>query len=418
MQIWSIHGGRRLEGACSLQGSKNAVLPILAASVLCPAVTVLERVPALRDVDTAIAILRYLGCEVEREGERVTVDSRLLTRCDVPESYMVQMRSSVFFLGSLLARTGEVSLCRPGGCRLGKRPIDIHLSALRQLGAEIREEEDGALLCRAEKLRGRNIVLPFPSVGATENLLMAACAAEGKTVIRNAAREPEVTALGEYLRTLGADISGLGTETVTVEGFSPRVLVTYTVPPDRMVAATLLCAVAATGGTIRLEEKKIPDISSLLHFLNEAGCDIIKKDTSLTLCAPRRLRAVSPVVTAPYPGFPTDAQPLLMAALLCSEGESSFTETIFENRYRHVRELCRMGADISLCGNRALVRGVPVLEGCEVAAEDLRGGAALVLAGLSAGGETRVTDPGYIARGYEALSDTLCALGADITRIP
>ncbi len=414
MDLWRIRGGRRLEGECRAQGSKNAALPILAACLLCPGTVELRRVPRLLDVDAALQILRALGCRVQQQGDRVYIDASSISGSAIPRDLMERMRSSVFFMGALLARTGQAALSLPGGCKLGKRPIDLHLMALRELGAEI-EEEGEQIFCRASSLKGREIRLPFPSVGATENILMAACAARGETVIRGAAREPEILALQDFLCCMGAEIRGAGTDTVRISAFHPKSALCFTLPPDRIASATLCCACAACGGDLWLKDCDSAHFSTVLYFLNQAGCDIMRKSDGLYLRSAGKLRAVGPVVTSPYPGFPTDAQPLLMAALLRAEGESLFRETIFENRYRQVPELLKLGARIRLEDREARVRGVRRLHAAALEATDLRGGAAMVLAGLCAEGETLVRDSGHIRRGYEDLNGCLQLLGADIS---
>ena len=414
MELWHIRGGNRLEGACFVQGSKNASLPILAASIICPASTELLNVPQLRDVDAALRILRHLGCWAEQSGGEVTIDSRNLSCCSIPHSLMVEMRSSVIFMGALLARCGEARLSLPGGCQLGKRPIDLHLSALRQMGAEI-DEDRGEILCRAPKLKGAEIVLPFPSVGATENIMLAACAAKGETVIHGAAREPEIVALQDYLKAMGADVRGAGTDTVTIGRLSPEKHIACRIIPDRIVASTIACAAACTGGNVELRGIDPRQFSTVLRFLNQAGCDIISTDRSVRLRSEGELKAVGEISTAPYPGFPTDAQPVLMAALLKAKGLTRITENIFENRYRQVPELCRLGADIVTHGKIAEIWGVDCLHGTALTATDLRGGAAMIVAGLSAQGETLICDDGHISRGYERFDIRLRALGADIS---
>ena len=414
MELWHIRGGNRLEGACFVQGSKNASLPILAASIICPASTELLNVPQLRDVDAALRILRHLGCWAEQSGGEVTIDSRNLSCCSIPHSLMVEMRSSVIFMGALLARCGEARLSLPGGCQLGKRPIDLHLAALRKMGAEI-EEDRGEIFCRAEALKGAEIVLPFPSVGATENIMLAACAARGETVIHGAAREPEIAALQDYLKAMGADVRGAGTDTVTIGSLSPEKHIACRIIPDRIVASTIACAAACTGGNVELRGIDPRQFSTVLRFLNQAGCDIISTDRSVRLRSEGELKAVGEISTAPYPGFPTDAQPVLMAALLKAKGLTRITENIFENRYRQVPELCRLGADIVTHGKVAEIWGVDCLHGTALTATDLRGGAAMIVAGLSAQGETLICDDGHISRGYERFDIRLRALGADIS---
>lgn len=413
MDIWHIKRCLRLEGEYPVQGSKNASLPILAASIVCPAVTELEGVPCLDDVDAALRILRHLGCETRQDGHSVYIDSRTVSLSHIPNDLMAEMRSSVIFMGALLARCGEAKLSPPGGCQLGKRPIDLHLYALRRLGAEI-EEENGEISCRAVGLRGTEIVLPFPSVGATENAVLAACAAAGKTVIQGAAREPEIVALQDYLRAAGVDISGAGSDRIVISRGRPRTHIHMNIISDRIVASTVACAAAAVGGDVTLKNIDPSQISTVMHFLNEAGCDIIKKSGEVRIISDGRLRAVGPVSTAPYPGFPTDAQPVLMAALLKADGVTRIYENIFENRFRQVEELCRLGADIRTDGMTAEIHGVPELHGAQLKATDLRGGAAMLIAALSAEGESAVLDSGHITRGYENFDSCLRTLGASI----
>ena len=413
MDIWHIRGGNTLEGACFVQGSKNATLPIIAASIISPARSELMNVPQLRDVDAALRILRHLGCTAEQRQNEVFIDSTYLSGSSIPHSLMEEMRSSVIFMGALLARCGEARLSLPGGCQLGKRPIDLHLSALRKMGAQI--EEDGPeIYCRAERLRGAEIELPFPSVGATENIMLAACSARGRTVIRGAAREPEISALQDYLAAMGAKISGAGSDTVTIEGFAASGRAVCRIIPDRIVASTIACAAAAVGGNVEMRGVAPEHFSTVLYFLNQAGCDIISNNRAVCVKSTGRLKAPGEISTQPYPGFPTDAQPVLMAALLRAEGKTVITENIFENRYRQVPELRRLGADIITQGRRAEIWGVDCLHGTALNATDLRGGAAMIVAGLSADGETVIFDDGHITRGYERFDVRLRALGADI----
>lgn len=413
MDIWHIRGGNTLEGACFVQGSKNATLPIIAASIISPARSELMNVPQLRDVDAALRILRHLGCTAEQRQNEVFIDSTYLSGSSIPHSLMEEMRSSVIFMGALLARCGEARLSLPGGCQLGKRPIDLHLSALRKMGAQI--EEDGPeIYCRAERLRGAEIELPFPSVGATENIMLAACSARGRTVIRGAAREPEISALQDYLTAMGAKISGAGSDTVTIEGFAASGRAVCRIIPDRIVASTIACAAAAVGGNVEMRGVAPEHFSTVLYFLNQAGCDIISNNRAVRVKSTGRLKAPGEISTQPYPGFPTDAQPVLMAALLRAEGKTVITENIFENRYRQVPELRRLGADIITQGRRAEIWGVDCLHGTALNATDLRGGAAMIVAGLSADGETVIFDDGHITRGYERFDVRLRALGADI----
>ena len=413
MSIWHIYGGNRLTGSTRVQGAKNAVLPIMAASVLSGGETVLHNVPDLRDVTTTLRILQHLGCTAVRDGDTVRIDSRGM-HCDfIPHALMRELRSSVIFLGAILARFGTARLSMPGGCELGPRPVNLHLDALRALGAEV-TECGGDIICRAHALQGRRILLPFPSVGATENAMLAACAAAGETVICNAAREPEIADLQCYLRKLGADISGAGTSTVTVGGFRPRPFVEHTIMPDRIVAATILCAAAACGGEVELQDVDPAHFSTVLDSLSEAGCAIITTESAVRLSSDGQLTAPRPVVTQPYPGFPTDAQPPLMAACLRAKGTTVFTENIFTNRYRHAEEFRRLGAAVSIEGRVAYVTGVERLTGAPLTASDLRGGAAMLVAGLCAEGATELLDDGYIDRGYDRFDACLSALGADV----
>ena len=413
MSIWHIYGGNRLTGSTRVQGAKNAVLPIMAASVLSGGETVLHNVPDLRDVTTTLRILQHLGCTAVRDGDTVRIDSRGM-HCDfIPHALMRELRSSVIFLGAILARFGTARLSMPGGCELGPRPVNLHLDALRALGAEV-TERGGDSICRAHALQGRRILLPFPSVGATENAMLAACAAAGETVICNAAREPEIADLQCYLRKLGADISGAGTSTVTVGGFRPRPFVEHTIMPDRIVAATILCAAAACGGEVELQDVDPAHFSTVLDSLSEAGCAIITAASAVRLSSDGQLTAPRPVVTQPYPGFPTDAQPPLMAACLRAKGTTVFTENIFTNRYRHAEEFRRLGAAVSIEGRVAYVTGVERLTGAPLTASDLRGGAAMLVAGLCAEGATELFDDGYIDRGYDRFDACLSALGADV----
>lgn len=415
MSVWHIAGGNRLSGSVTVQGAKNAVLPIMAASVLAPGETELLNVPTLRDVNTTIRILRGLGCSVEREGDAVYIDSRPMSRSEIPHSLMRELRSSVIFLGALLARCGHARLSMPGGCELGPRPIDLHLMALRALGAEI-DERGGDLICSAPSgLRGAGIALPMPSVGATENAMLAACAAEGETVIMNAAREPEITELQTFLQTLGADVTGAGSATVRVRGKKLEPFrVGHRIMPDRIVSSTLLCACAAAGGDVELRAVEPRHFSTVLHSLSECGCDIMSNSSSVRLRSGGNLKAPMPVITGSYPGFPTDAQPLMLAACLKARGTSVFVENVFQNRFRFTEELQRLGARIHTEGRVAVVTGVEALHGAPTVATDLRGGAALMIAALSAEGETDILDSGHVERGYESFDERLAALGADI----
>ena len=418
MSAYLVEGGNRLQGTARVHGAKNSVLPILAATILCPGESVVHNCPDLSDVRASIAILEHLGCRVERAGDTVTVDASALTGRDVPDALMREMRSSVIFLGAILARLGEAIMSFPGGCELGPRPIDLHLAAIRSLGAQVRDQ-GGELHCSAAGgLAGCEITFSIPSVGATENAMLCACGAEGVTVICNAAREPEIVDLQAFLRALGADVRGAGTSVITVRGKKPLHGGEHTVMPDRIVAATLLTAVAAAGGEAELLGTDYRQLSTVTAVLTEAGCRIRSGSDSIHICREAPLRGVRPIRTAPYPGFPTDAQPPVMAALCRGTGTTVFVENMFESRYRHVDELSRMGADIRVEGKVAVVCGVERLHGAALQAADLRGGAALVVAALGAEGRSEITGLHHMDRGYYGLEDTLRGLGADIVRVP
>ena len=410
----TICGTAPLRGEISLQRAKNSVLPVLAATLLHGGQSCIRDCPVLSDVEAAIDILRHLGCRVAWQGRDLLVDAAALTGCTIPPALMHQCRASVLFLGALLGRCGEAELSFPGGCCLGPRPIDMHLSALQTLGAEITVRGE-KLRCCAPRLCGREIRLPFPSVGATENAMLAAAAAEGVTVISNAAREPEIADLQNFLCAMGCAVRGAGSSVICVEGRRPTADTAHTVMADRIAAATYLSAAAAAGGSIELQGTDWRHLSTVTAALQEAGCRVTGEENCVRLESEGRLKAVSPIRTAPYPGFPTDAQPVVMAALLGSAGSTVFVENIFENRYRHVDELRRMGADIHVAGRVAVVTGTERLSGAPVRATDLRGGAALLTAALAARGESRIGGVEHILRGYDDPVGILARLGADIT---
>lgn len=415
MSIWRIRGARTLSGSVRIHGAKNAVLPIMAASILCGCETELLNCPELLDVDASSNILRHLGCDVKRDRDIVSIDSRRLVCGHIPHELMREMRSSVIFLGAIIARCGEATLSMPGGCELGPRPIDLHLSALRTLGAEI-TEEGGNIVCRTKRLRGAHINLDIPSVGATENAMIAACAAEGETVITNAAREPEIVDLQLFLRQMGADVDGAGGSTVVVRGFKPKAKVGHRIMADRIVASTVLCATALTGGEVEVKSVEPRHFETVTNALGKMGCEIKQGSNSVRLLSSGFLHAGDPIYTSPYPGFPTDAQPLLMAACLKAKGTTAIIENIFENRFRHVEELRRLGANIRTEGRVAMVTGVSELRGAPIHTTDLRGGAAMIISALAAHGETTVFDGGHVERGYEDLDQRLRELGADVEK--
>ena len=416
MNYLKVTGGERLHGEVTIQGAKNSVLPILAATLLNAGESVIHYCPKLQDVDASIRILRRLGCDAFWEGDTLTVHTQNMNCEEIPDAMMREMRSSVIFLGAILGRCGKVVLSYPGGCELGPRPIDLHLAALRAMGTEI-TEKGGYLHCSAPRLTGCEITLSLPSVGATENVLLAACGAEGTTVLYNAAREPEIVDLQAFLCACGADVRGAGSSTIVIRGKQPLHDCEHTVISDRIVAATYLAAAAAAGGDVLLRRVDYRHLSTVTAALKEAGCTVRSHTDWVQLRSDGDLRSIRPVRTAPYPGFPTDAQAILMAALLKAHGTTVFIENIFENRYRHVDELTRMGAHIRTEGRVAVVSGVPVLHGARVQATDLRGGAALTVAALTAEGESRISQMHYIDRGYADLAGDLSRLGADIVRV-
>ena len=412
VEILTIHGGRPLYGSVAISGAKNAVLPLLAATAAHGGEYCLHNCPHLTDVTATVDILEHLGCTVRREGDAITVDSTRLSCTQIPRALMLRLRSSVIFLGALLARCGTAQLWLPGGCCIGARPIDIHLEALRQLGAEV-EQTGEAVYCRAQQLRGGKILLPYPSVGATENLLLASLGCQEETVISNAAREPEVVALSELLCAMGAHIDGAGTATIRMVPGKLRAGASVSVPPDRMEAATYLCALGACGGELFLKHADPCQLSPVLDTLRSAGMTVSAQPDGIAAHA-SQLHQAAPVCTGPYPAFPTDAQAPMMAALLRARGTTYIEETVFEHRFRHVDALRAMGAEIALSGNRATIHGVEALHGADVAATDLRGGAAMVIAALGAEGVSHISQTQHIFRGYDGLCQKLAGLGADI----
>ncbi|MDR1755285.1 MAG: UDP-N-acetylglucosamine 1-carboxyvinyltransferase [Eubacterium sp.] len=413
-----ICGGRRLGGEVTLQGAKNSALPILAGAVLCNGECVLHNCPRLSDVDAACRILSCLGCKCSRSGNSVSINSSELVSFDVPGDLMKEMRSSIVFLGAIIGRMGRCKLSFPGGCELGPRPIDLHLAALRKMGVDIKEEH-GFLDCRAEKgIQGAAISLTFPSVGATENIILAAVTAKGITEIHNAAREPEIIDLSEFLKKCGAKITGAGSGTIYIEGTAKLLSAEHEVIPDRIVAATYMCCAAITRGEIMLKKTNYRHISAIIPILEQIGCKVYLYDNDkLFLTARKDLKAPGTLRTMVYPGFPTDTQPMMMALASTLDGTTVFVETIFDNRFRHVSELLRLGAKISIEGSVAIVEGVKRLSAADVDSTDLRGGAALVTAALNADGVSKVSNLYHIDRGYADLEADLKALGADIKRI-
>lgn len=411
-----VEGLHKLNGAVGIHGAKNSALPVLAATLLANSVSEIGNCPRLSDVDASVAILRCLGCQVDVRDHVVTVDPAGMCRCEIPDHLMREMRSSIVFLGAIIAKCGEARMSFPGGCELGPRPIDLHLDALEKLGVAI-EEERGHLRCRAKgRLKGTEISLALPSVGATENVLLAAATADGTTVLHNAAREPEIEDLCGYLNACGARIAVEKDGVITIEGVEELHGCRHEVIPDRIETATYMAAAAVTGGTLLLRSARPEHVNTVFPAFEEAGCQVSVWKDEILISAPSRLRRVKTIRTMPYPGFPTDAQAPLMAMACLADGTSVFIETIFENRYKHAGELMRLGAKIKVEGRVAVVEGVPMLSGAPVECTDLRGGAALVVAALAAEGHTEITCLTHLDRGYEELEDCLARTGAVIRR--
>ncbi|NLC67200.1 MAG: UDP-N-acetylglucosamine 1-carboxyvinyltransferase [Clostridiaceae bacterium] len=414
-----VNGGIRLKGEISIDGSKNAILPILAATLLNAGTCVIKNCPQLKDVNIALKILSMVGCKVSFENGIIIVDSSTINSTEIPVDLAAEMRSSIIFLGPMLARCGKVLISFPGGCEIGPRPIDLHLKGLRSMGAKILDAYGGFLYCTAEQLKGYDIHLNYPSVGATENIMLASVFAEGETCIYNAAKEPEIVDLQHFLTAMGVEASGAGTGVITIKGKGvPKRLrdVEYSVIPDRIVAGTYMVASGITGGDVTIKNI-IPDhLASVISALREAGCKIKVYGKQLHISGPKRAEAVDIVRTLPYPGFPTDMQAPLVALLATARGTSIVIETVFENRYKHVDELMKMGANITLEGRIAVIKGVEKLKGAFVYARDLRGAASLVLAGLAAEGQTVINDIKHLDRGYEKIEEKLSSLGASVRR--
>lgn len=417
MQSLIIEGGKRLSGEIRVHGAKNSALPILAASIMAGRTTVIHNCPDLTDVHAAVKILTYLGCTVAWEGGDITIDPTTMNRYDIPEKLMREMRSSVVFLGPVLSRMGRAVLSTPGGCEIGLRPIDLHLAAMRKFGVQITDEH-GRLDCSCPAgMKGCRIVLSFPSVGATENAMLAAACADGETDIINAAREPEISDLADFLNGMGACIHGAGEGEIHISGVPKLGGTEHMVIPDRIAAATFICAAAVTRGSVVLKDIIPAHLGPVIPAMEEMGCEIAIRPREIAVTAPVRLRAISTVRTMPYPGFPTDAQAPVMAAACTARGASVFVENIFESRFKHVSELIRLGAHIKVEGRVAVVEGVAKLSGAPVTATDLRGGAALAVAGLAAAGTTRIENAELIDRGYERIEESLTQLGADVKRV-
>ncbi|MBZ4687939.1 MAG: UDP-N-acetylglucosamine 1-carboxyvinyltransferase [Clostridia bacterium] len=410
-----VTGGRKLEGRIKVSGAKNAVLPIIAASLLAEGECELHEVPRLADVETITSLLASLGVKVTRNDGDFTFDARTITSVEAPEKYVRKMRASILVMGPLLARLGEAKISMPGGCNIGSRPIDLHLKGLAALGAEFNVGH-GTIEARTTRLKGNRVYLDFPSVGATENIMMAATLAEGTTIIENAAEEPEIVDLANFLNSIGAKVAGAGTNIIKIEGVEKLHGTPHVVIPDRIEAGTYMAMAAATGGDVLVDNVITDHLKPIIAKLQEAGAEIIEEEDGVWVKGIKPLKAVD-IKTLPYPGFPTDMQAQMMALMTTAKGTSVVTETVFENRFMHVNEFRRMGANIVIEGHSAVVKGIENLTGAAVKASDLRAGAALILSGLMAEGETFISAVHHIDRGYENIVEKLKGIGADVRRM-
>ncbi|MBR0141681.1 MAG: UDP-N-acetylglucosamine 1-carboxyvinyltransferase [Ruminococcus sp.] len=419
MQKFVVTGGRRLRGEIKLQGSKNSALPIMAAAILPEGQCLIKNCPELTDVYSAARILNSLGCKCSFSDNQVFTDSALISSTEISEELMREMRSSIVFMGAVLGRMKECTVSIPGGCELGPRPIDMHISSLRKMGIDIRET-GGRIICRtrSERPKGAKINLNFPSVGATENIILCAVLADGETVINNAAREPEISDLCGFLRKCGADIKGDGESRIIINGKEKLHGCEYSVMPDRIAAATYLSMTAAAGGEIILKNACVAETEPFLSVIEQTGCTVSTGERKIYLRSGARLHAVRDRIrTMPYPGFPTDAQAVLMSALSVADGTSVFEENIFDCRYRHTQALAKMGADIQVMGKIAVIKGVNRLHGANAEATDLRGGASMIAAALAAEGTSEISRIYHIDRGYEKIEEAVRLLGGDIKRV-
>ncbi|AOH39107.1 UDP-N-acetylglucosamine 1-carboxyvinyltransferase [Dialister pneumosintes] len=416
MEKLVIKGGRPLHGRVCVSSAKNAVLPIIVATLLPDSPATIIDAPNLEDVRTISSVIEYLGGSVIHKGNEMIFDTSMITKTEASYDLMSRMRASFLVMGPLLAKKRHAKIALPGGCMIGSRPIDLHLKAFEAMGAEITIGNGFVEALAPNGLKGATIYLDFPSVGATENILMAAVLAEGKTIIENAAEEPEIVDLVTFLSSMGANIKGAGTNVIRIEGVKHLYGASHTVIPDRIEAGTFIIAAAMVGGDVVIENVLTEHLKPLLAKLSEAGVVVEKEIDSVHIISQGRIKSAD-IKTLPYPGFPTDLQAQFMAMMTVGDGVSTITETVFENRFMHVGELCRMGADIRVEGRKAIVHGVPFLQGAFVRATDLRAGAALVLAGLAAHGVTEIGDLHHIDRGYDHLVEKLRGLGADIVRV-
>lgn len=412
MSSYIIEGGHKLEGIVKISGSKNSALPIIAATILNAGKTTLYNVPNIQDTQMMYKILETLGAKIEKKNGKIKIDTSKIEKFEIPPELMHKMRSSVILAGALIGRYQKATFSYPGGCDIGSRPIDLHLKSFEKLGIQVNQNH-GNIECNAEKIKGEKIDLDFPSVGATENAILASVLAEGTTIITNAAREPEIIDLQNFLNKMGAKIVGAGTDEIQIEGVKKLKDISYNIMPDRIETGSFLCFAAATKGNIILENVNATHITPIISKLEEAECKIETSKNKIKIIAPKKLKAID-IKTMPYPGFPTDMQSVFASMLTIAKGTSIIVENIFENRYKYTQELNKMGAKITVEGKSAIIRGTRKLYGADVKATDLRGGAALVLAGLIAKGKTQVEDIEYILRGYEKLDYKLQNLGANI----
>lgn len=411
-----ISGGKRLQGTVRIDGAKNSALSIMAATLLTKDVCILSNVPHLTDVDIMAKVISKLGVKVEWRGDNTLyIDSDDFNNYEAPYELVKMMRGSILVMGPLLARLKKAKISLPGGCAIGARPVDYHLKGFEALGAKV-EVEKGYIEAKVIKLKGDDIYLDFPSLGATENIMMAACLAEGVTKIENAAKDPEVVELGRFLNKMGAKVKGFGTDLIEIEGVKKLHGVDYAIIPDRIEAGTYMIAAAITGGDVLIEKADPLLLKPLIVKLKKAGVQITLKKNLIKVLGPKRIKAVD-IKTLPFPGFPTDMQPQFMALSCIAKGTSVITETVFENRFVHTGDLIRMGADIKVEGHSTIIKGVKKLSAAPVMASDLRGGAALILAGLVAEGTTELSRIYHLDRGYVKLEEKLNSLGADIKRV-
>lgn len=412
MSSYIIEGGKKLEGTVKISGSKNSSLPIIAATILNAGKTTLYNVPNIQDTQMMFKILELLGAKVEKKNGKIKIDTSKIDKYEIPPDLMHKMRSSVILAGALIGRYKKAVFSYPGGCDIGARPIDLHLKCFEKLGITVKQNY-GIIECTTNKIKGEKIDLDFPSVGATENAILASVLEEGTTSITNAAKEPEIIDLQNFLNKMGAKVIGAGTDTIQIEGVKKLKDVSYNVMPDRIEAGSFLCFAAANKGNVILENVNNTHITPIINKLEEADCKLILEKNKIEIIAPKRLKAID-IKTMPYPGFPTDMQSIFTSMLTTAKGTSIIIENIFENRYKYTQELNKMGSKITVEGKSAIIRGTRKIYGANVKATDLRGGAALVLAGLAAKGLTKIDNIDYILRGYEKLDEKLRKIGANI----